>query len=88
MTEHSEATAKEVHSLLLDARPEAGDANLLKAAHLARTTGANPRDPFQLKTFVAIRSLQTAIDARASGAEAEALLRDATETALHWATGR
>lgn len=85
MIDHSETTAREVHALLLDARPEADNANLAEAAHLAETAG-NPRDPFQMKAFVAIQGVRTAIESGTSAAEAQSLLLDAIASALHWAT--
>jgi hypothetical protein len=42
MTEHSRTTAREVHTLLLEAHPEVNNDNLAKAAHLAETTGVPP----------------------------------------------
>lgn len=84
MAEHSQTTAHEVHALLMDARPEPDDANLAKAAHLAETAGI-PRDGLQLETFVAIRNVRSAIEEGASAAEAELLLRAATDVALRWA---
>ena len=83
MTGHSKPTAHDVHKLLLEADPHADDVNLVKAAHVAETTGV-PRDHLQLETFVAIRNLRTAIENGASAAEAEALLLHAVDVAERW----
>jgi hypothetical protein len=85
MAEQTKKAGHEVHELLLDARPEAGDVNLAKAAHLAEATGA-PREDLQFKTFIAIKNIQTAIESGASAAEAEHLLMHAVGVASHWAT--
>jgi hypothetical protein len=83
MTEHAKSVAREVHALLLEARPEAHDVNLVKAAHLAEATG-EPNDHLQLETFVAIRNLETAIENGTSAAELEPLLMHAIDVALRW----
>ena len=67
-------TARKVLDLLLEAHPEAS--NVAKAAHLPEVVGA-PRDDLELRTFVAIRSVRTAIDNGASGAEWGPLLMHA-----------
>jgi hypothetical protein len=54
-------TARKVHTLLLEAHPEAGNVNLAEASHLAETAGV-PSDDLQLETFVAIRNVRRAID--------------------------
>lgn len=53
MTQHSKPKAHQVHELLLEAHPQTDRTNLIKAVHLAETTGA-PRDHLQLETVVAI----------------------------------
>jgi hypothetical protein len=63
VTDHANSAAREVHALLLEAHPEAHNANLAKAAHLAETAGDHS-DQFQLDTLIAIRELQTAIKKR------------------------
>lgn len=87
MTDHANSTAREVHALLLEARAQAQEVNLAKAAHLAETAG-DPNDYFQLDTFVAIRNLQTSIENGASAADLEPLLLNAINVALKWATAR
>jgi hypothetical protein len=77
--------ARQVHMLLLAARPEANDANLVKAAHLAEAAG-EPGNHLQLETFVAIRNIETAIENGASAAELESLLMHAIDMALRWIT--
>jgi hypothetical protein len=84
MTEHSKATASEVHALLLEAHPEAHNDNLAKAAHLAETSGV-PRYHRPLETFVAIRNLRTALENGAGADELESLLLHAISTPEQWA---
>ena len=78
-------TARKVHTLLLEAHPEAGNVNLAEASHLAETAGV-PSDDLQLETFVAIRNVRRAIDNGASAAELGPLLMHAVKVAEHWAT--
>jgi hypothetical protein len=85
MKKDAQKTGHDVHVLLLEARPEPGNVNLAKAAHLAETTGL-PSDDLQSKTFVAIKNVQTAIENGASAAEGEQLLMQAVSVAAHWAT--
>jgi hypothetical protein len=85
MAEHAQKIGHEVHALLLEARPEPGNVNLAKGAHLAETTGL-PREDLQFKTFVAIKNVQTAIENGASAAEGEQLLMHAVSVAARWAT--
>jgi hypothetical protein len=87
VNEHAKSTAREVHALLLEANSQTHNVNLTKAAHLAETEG-KPNDHFQLDTFIAIRSVQTAIENGASAAEREPLLMNAVSIALKWATAR
>jgi hypothetical protein len=76
-------TARNVLDLLLEAHPKAS--NVAKAARSPEVAGA-PRDDLQLERFVAIRSVRTAIDNGASGAELGPLLMRAVKVAEHWAT--
>ena len=85
MTGHARSTAREVHELLIEARPEANNVNLAEASHLAETAGM-PSDVLQLETFVAIRNVRTAIDNGASGGELGPLLMHAVKVAEQWAT--
>jgi hypothetical protein len=50
-------TARKVHTLLLEAHPEASNVDLAEAPHLAETAGV-PCDDLQLETFVAIRNVE------------------------------
>jgi len=79
MSKHTTSTAQEVHALLLDAHPEARDANFKKAANLA-SKGHAPQE-----TLTAIQNLQDALADGADAAKAESLLRHATSLALKWA---
>ena len=47
-----------------------------------------PRDNFRNDTFIAILKARKAIADGASAADAEALLRDAINAALHWLNAR
>jgi hypothetical protein len=85
MTGHARSTAREVHELLVEARPEANNVNLVKAAHLAEAAGT-PGDRFQMETFVAIRNIETAIESGSGAAELKSLLKHAVKVAEHWAT--
>jgi hypothetical protein len=85
MTEHAKSIARQVHALLLNARPEANNGNLSKAAHLAEAAGV-PGDRYQMQTFVSIRNIETAIENGASTAELEQLLMRAIDVALRWMT--
>jgi hypothetical protein len=74
-----------VHELLLEARPQGGDANLARAAEIASA----PDDPvandgLRANVFVAIQRLRTAVADGASASEGEALLLQAIMAAERW----
>jgi hypothetical protein len=78
--------ASEVHQLLLEARPQADDANLMRASETS-SPGLIASDGFRARVFQAIQRLQNAITGGASAGEAEDLLLDAMSAAEHWVRG-
>lgn len=88
---YEKLVALQVHALLLSARPEHNNSDLANAAELAspeQNTMGRPRDNFRNDTFIAIQKARKAIADGASAADAEALLRDAINAALHWLNAR
>jgi len=77
--------AREVHELLLEARPQADDASLVRAAEITSSPDIIAQNDFRADVFLAIQRLQKAIADGASGSEAEDLLLDAISAAKHWA---
>jgi len=77
--------AGEVHELLLQARPQADDANLARAAEITSSPELIGHDDLRADVFLAIRRLQKTIADGASASEAEDLLLDAISAAEHWA---
>jgi hypothetical protein len=69
-----------VHELLLSARPERDNADLIKAAQLAQNS------PSGLQTLLAIRKPRAAIENRASADEREQLLLMGIRRAEAWAS--
>jgi hypothetical protein len=85
MSSLEKQAAQEVHELLLEARPQSGDASLARAAEITCT----PDDPvandsLRADVFVAIQRLRTAIALGASASDAEALLLGAIRAAERW----
>ena len=81
------ALAKEVHALLLEAKPHRDDDNLAKAAKLASRGRPSEAEHPQTETYFAIMKVNKAIAADASGVDAEGLLRHAITAAQKWAAG-
>ena len=79
--------ASEVHGLLLEARPQADDANLARAAELTSCPDLIAHDELRTKVFQAIQRLQNAIADGAGASEAEDQLLDAISAAEHWVRG-
>lgn len=77
--------AREVHELLMNARPERDDPNLIKAALFQSAIPASELSPAKDNVFAAIANLQTATKKGASAVEGEKLLRQAIHAAEHWA---
>ena len=79
--------AREVHELLLSARPQADDVDLARAAELSAVDDPNmtsPREQVRTAVAVAIRKLRQSIEAGASADHLERLLLDAIEAAERW----
>ena len=79
--------AREVHDLLLTARPHADDVDLARAAQISAVDDPNstsPRDHVRAAVSVAIRKLQQSIEEGPSAADTEHLLLDAIEAAGRW----
>ena len=85
MPDSEKQIAREVHELLLTARPERDDPNLIKAALFQSAVPASELSPAKDEVFAAIRNLQTATKKGASAVEGEKLLREAIRAAEHWA---
>lgn len=83
MSSSRKHVAKQVHKLLLSARPERDDPNLITAALFQSSV---PTSPSLVKdqTFIAIKKLQTAIKKGASADDGETLLLDAIHAAEKW----
>jgi hypothetical protein len=77
--------AREVHELLLEARPQADDASLARAAEITSSPDVIAHDDFRANVFRAIERLQKAIADGAGASEAENLLLDAISAAKQWA---
>jgi hypothetical protein len=78
--------ASEVHGLLLEARPQADDSNLVRASEITSSRALIAHNDLRAKVFLAIQQLRKAIADGAGGSEAEDLLLDAISAAEHWAT--
>jgi hypothetical protein len=85
MSDRDKQIAREVHDLLLCARPERDDPNLIKAALFQSSVPGSSSNPLKDQTFLAIRNLQAAIEKGASADEGERLLLDAIQAAENWA---
>jgi hypothetical protein len=85
MPDSEKKIAREVHELLLTARPERDDPNLIKAALFQSAIPASELSPAKDEVFAAIKNLQAATRKGASAVEGEKLLREAIRAAEHWA---
>ena len=85
MPNRDKRTAQEIHELLLNARPQRDDPNLSKAALFQSSVPTSQFSPLRDETFLAIRTLQAAIQRGASAAEGEKLLLEAIRVAEQWA---
>jgi hypothetical protein len=77
MTDEEHSIAREVHELLLSARPQPTDDNLAKAYELADAERHTPIDGFRADTSLAIQKVRQAILAKAGAVEGEKLLLEA-----------
>jgi hypothetical protein len=88
MSDDERYVAFQVHSRLLSVHPQPDNRDLAKAAELAspepNTAHADPRGD----TVRAIQTPREAIAERANAAEAQGLLGDAINAALHWVSAR
>ena len=84
MVSPAKPVATEVHELLLEARPQADDLNLARAAEMASSFNATAPDDLRVKVAVAIQRLHGAIADGAAANEAEDLLLKAISAAEHW----
>jgi hypothetical protein len=78
-----DTTARQVHELLLSARPQSGNADLARAAELASSPQAGPQE-ISRKAFLAIQQTQQAMAEGASAADGEQLLLNAIRAAELW----
>jgi hypothetical protein len=76
--------AREVHELLLEARPQGDDANLVRAAEITSSPDMIVHDVSKANVFLAIQRLRKAIADGAGASEAEDLLLDAISAAERW----
>ena len=83
MSDADKKIAQQVHELLLNAQPQRDDPNLIKAALYQSSV---PTSPSLVKdqTFIAIKTLQTAISKGSSAEQSEQLLMDAVHAAEDW----
>jgi hypothetical protein len=84
MVSPEKLVAREVHELLLEARPQTDDANLARAAEITSSPNLVSHNDFRANVFLAIQRLRKAIADGASASEAEDLLLDAISAAEHW----
>jgi hypothetical protein len=84
MSDPESQAARQVHELLLLARPERNDPNVIKAA-LFQSSIPTSSSPLKEPTFAAIKNLQTAVEKGASAEEGEKLLLEAIHMAEQWA---
>ena len=77
------SAARQVHELLLSARPQSGDADLARAAELASSPQVAPQE-ISRKAFLAIQQTQQAMAEGASAADGEQLLLNAIRAAELW----
>jgi hypothetical protein len=87
MVSPEKLVASEVHKLLLEARPQADDANLVRAAEITSSPDLIAHDKFRANVFLAIQHLQKAIADGAGANEAEDLLLDGISAAERWVRG-
>jgi hypothetical protein len=85
MVSPEKLVAREVHELLLEARPQGDDASLARASEITSFRDAVAQDDFRGSVFLAVQRLKKAIANGASASEAEDLLLDAISAAEHWA---
>jgi hypothetical protein len=91
MTDEEHSIAREVHELLLSARPQPTDDNLARAYELAaaeRHTPIESDDGFRADTSLAIQKARQAILAKAGAVEGEKLLLDAIRAVEQWVRAR
>jgi hypothetical protein len=84
MASSEKLVASEVHELLLEARPQAHDVNLARAAEITSLPDVIAHDDFRAKVFLAIQRLRKAISDGAGANESEDLLLDAISAAGRW----
>ena len=87
MVSPEKLVASEVHELLLEARPQADDENLARAAEITSSPDVITHDGFRADVFFAIQQLRKAISDGASASEAEDLLLDAISAGERWVRG-
>jgi hypothetical protein len=87
MVSPEKLVASEVHELLLEARPQADDGNLARAAEIISSPDVIAHDGFRADVFLAIQRLRKAISDGASASEAEDLLLDAISAGERWVRG-
>ena len=84
MVSAEKRVASEVHSLLLEAHPQADDGNLARAAAITSSPDVIAHDDFRASVFLAIERLQKAIADGVSASEAEGRLLAAISAAEQW----
>lgn len=87
MVSPEKLVASEVHELLLEARPQADDTNLARAAEITSSPDLIAHNDGRANVFMTIQLLRKAIGDGASASEAEDLLLDAISAAEHWVRG-
>jgi hypothetical protein len=91
MADYEEAVAREVHTLLLSAKPETTDKDLASAAERAsfeKDPKACRSDDFRAGAFSAIQDFRNAIVEGASHSERKRRLRHAVNCAHGWLNAR
>lgn len=91
MTDDEELMAREVHTLLLVARPESDDRNFASAAELALSGNAHAvrqRDDFKAEVLLAIKEVEKAITEGAGLFERKRRHRHAVNSAHSWLNAR
>jgi hypothetical protein len=77
--------AREVHELLLEARPQGDDVNLTRVVEITSAKDPVANDNFRADVFLSVQRLRKAIADGVSASEAEDLLLDAISLAERWA---
>jgi hypothetical protein len=91
MADYEETLAREVHTLLLSAKPESADRDLARAAELVsieKDPTASRRDDFRRGALSAIQESRNAIVEGASHSERKRRLRHAVNCAHSWLNAR